>query len=131
MINHDTGPGRPFDGGSVRAGGPAGFEPIEADRWHWTFSDDADVAVDAVAPLFDSQASAEDWLTQNVDGLVDQGVAAVTLFDGDGAVYGPMSLAADDAANDTGDADDAAGPAGTAGTMDTSTVDTTGTGGTR
>jgi hypothetical protein len=127
MIDHDTGAARPLDDGSARYAQPAGFEPIEADRWHWTFSDDADVAVDVLAPLFDSQGSAEDWLTQNVDDLVDQGVAAVTLFDGEGAVYGPMSLSPEDTigtigTDDTDSTDSTVGPDGT--------VDTD-TGGTR
>jgi hypothetical protein len=76
----------------------AGFEPIQADSWHWQFSDEADVAVDLTAPLFESQAAAEDWLTTHVESLQEQGVAAVTLFDGEGAVYGPMSLAPADPA---------------------------------
>ena len=66
------------------------------DSWRWQFSDDADVAVEVLAPLFDSQQSAEEWLTGNFESLQAQGVAAVTLFDGEGAVYGPMSLAPDD-----------------------------------
>lgn len=89
MVTEDTG----LPDGTDRPAGPVGFEPTEADRWRWRFSDEADVVVDAAAPLFDSQESAEDWLIDNAAGLMEQGVAAVALFDGEGAVYGPMPLA--------------------------------------
>ena len=98
MVSEDTsaltGPGDAADGGPGAAD-VSGFEPIEADSWHWQFSDEADVAVDIAAPWFESQDSAEAWLTQHFETLLDQGVAAVTLFDGEGAVYGPMALAAE------------------------------------
>lgn len=41
---------------------------------------------------FDDQADAEEWLGREWSGLLDSGVAAVTLLDGEGEVYGPMSL---------------------------------------
>lgn len=43
---------------------------------------------------FADQASAEAWLTSFYDDLLDEGVAQVSLFDGDRLVYGPMSLEA-------------------------------------
>lgn len=41
---------------------------------------------------FDDQAVAEEWLTANYEDLLDAGTTAVTLFEGDREVYGPMSL---------------------------------------
>ncbi len=99
MVSEDTsaltGPGDAADEGPGAAD-VSGFEPIEADSWHWQFSDEADVVVDNAAPSFESQQSAEAWLTEHFEMLLDQGVAAVTLFDGEGAVYGPMALAAEE-----------------------------------
>ena len=102
MVSEDTraptAPGGAADEGADAAE-VSGFEPIEADSWHWQFSDEADVAVDTAAPSFESQQSAETWLTEHFETLLDQGVAAVTLFDGEGAVYGPMALAAEEDAS--------------------------------
>ena len=41
---------------------------------------------------FDSQAEAEEWLTEHYPDLQDEGVGEVTLLEGDRVVYGPMSL---------------------------------------
>ncbi|HEX4099956.1 MAG: hypothetical protein WAN20_24010 [Pseudonocardiaceae bacterium] len=41
---------------------------------------------------FDDQTAAEQWLSGEWQGLLDGGVAAVTLLDGESVVYGPMSL---------------------------------------
>lgn len=41
---------------------------------------------------FDDQTDAEQWLGSQWQGLLDGGVAAVTLLDGESVVYGPMSL---------------------------------------
>ncbi|MGH3938668.1 MAG: hypothetical protein ACRDTG_08510 [Pseudonocardiaceae bacterium] len=43
---------------------------------------------------FDDQAEAEEWLGREWQGLLDNGVEAVTLLDGADEVYGPMSLRA-------------------------------------
>ena len=45
-----------------------------------------------LVPSFDDQAAAEAWLTDHYDELRDEGVAAVSLLEGDRVVYGPMSL---------------------------------------
>ncbi|WP_040161830.1 SGNH/GDSL hydrolase family protein [Nigerium massiliense] len=55
------------------------------------------IAGDAVNPSyrsgeFPTQADAEAWLTESFDDLLEDGVEAVTLLDGDSVVYGPMSL---------------------------------------
>lgn len=88
MITDDTRPGEPA--------GSSGFEPAQADGWRWLFSDDADVAVEVLAPTFDSRQSAESWVDQNYESLLDQGVAAVSLFDATGAVYGPVPLVSEE-----------------------------------
>jgi hypothetical protein len=41
---------------------------------------------------FDDQTEAEQWLGDEWQDLLDGGVAAVTLLDGDSVIYGPMSL---------------------------------------
>ena len=41
-----------------------------------------------------AQADAESWVGETWADLAGEGVAAVTLFEGDRAVYGPMSLSA-------------------------------------
>ena len=43
---------------------------------------------------FASQADAESWVGEIWSGPADDGVAAVTLFEHDRRVYGPMSLQA-------------------------------------
>lgn len=70
-----------------------GFEPAKQATWQWRFSDTADVVLDRYAPSFASQEAAEAWLAENFGELADDGIAAVSLFDGENAVYGPMSLA--------------------------------------
>jgi len=41
---------------------------------------------------FSDQADAEEWLSFEWQNLLDGGVGAVTLLDGESVVYGPMSL---------------------------------------
>lgn len=41
---------------------------------------------------FPTRSDAESWVGEFWADLADQGVAAVTLFEGDREVYGPMSL---------------------------------------
>jgi hypothetical protein len=76
---------RPTDG-STDAGEPT---------WHWLCADEAGIAVSEPTPSFTSQQAAEDWLREQFEELADDGVAAVTLMDGERAVYGPMYLTAD------------------------------------
>ncbi len=46
-----------------------------------------------VSPPHGNQSDAESWLGEQWRELADAGVAAVTLFEDDRKVYGPMSLA--------------------------------------
>lgn len=55
---------------------------------------------DALAALgfddaFGSQAEAEAWITAGYAELAEQGVTAVSLYEEDRLVYGPMSLEVD------------------------------------
>ena len=43
---------------------------------------------------FPTRSDAETWLGEAYPDLAEDGVAAVTLFEGDREVYGPMSLEA-------------------------------------
>ena len=67
--------------------------------WHWRLEDSSGAAVDPASigvelSGTDNQGDAESWLGENWRGLLEKGVATVTLFDGEDAVYGPMGLAA-------------------------------------
>ena len=44
---------------------------------------------------FPTRSDAESWLGEEWAELAEQGVASVTLFEGERRVYGPMSLAAE------------------------------------
>jgi hypothetical protein len=70
----------------------------EAKPWRWRLEDGAGAEVAAPAELadqaFPSQADAESWVGEFWPDLADAGVAAVTLFEADREVYGPMSLEA-------------------------------------
>lgn len=62
-------------------------------RWRLESSSGAEVAPAGVeSPRFPSQSDAESWVGEVWRELLDAGVDAVTLFDGDRQVYGPMSL---------------------------------------
>ncbi len=63
--------------------------------WHWRLEDSAgnEVAVAEHADQqFPSQGDAESWVGEAWRDLLESGVDAVTLFEGDRLVYGPMSL---------------------------------------
>lgn len=64
--------------------------------WWWRLesSSGAEVAVveEYAGQRFPSQADAESWVGEVWAELADLGVAAVTLFDGEREVYGPMPL---------------------------------------
>ena len=64
--------------------------------WTWRLEDAAgeEVAVDGeyAGQRFPTQAEAESWVGEVWAELADRGVHAVTLYDGDRRVYGPMSL---------------------------------------
>lgn len=63
--------------------------------WRWRLEDSsgAEVSPSGVGtPEFPSQSDAESWVGEAWRELLDAGVDAVTLFEGDREVYGPMSL---------------------------------------
>lgn len=62
--------------------------------YQWRYADEAGVVTDGPAIAFDSQEAAEEWLSDAYAGLLDDGIAEVSLFNDHSAVYGPMALAA-------------------------------------
>lgn len=73
--------------------------PSPAERpWWWRLEDEdgAEVTVDddLAGQRFASQADAESWVGEIWADLAAEGVAAVTLFEHERLVYGPMSLQA-------------------------------------
>ena len=79
---------------------PATFrKPNPAERpWWWRLEDSAGTEVEVSGELADqrfaSQADAESWVGEIWSELAEVGVAAVTLFELERQVYGPMSLSA-------------------------------------
>lgn len=77
---------------------PATFrQPAPTDRpWWWRLENATGVEVTVGAELaeqrFTSQADAESWVGEIWSDLAAEGVDAVTLFENDRQVYGPMSL---------------------------------------
>jgi len=51
-----------------------------------------DLAGAGIGRRFDEQSQAEAWLSEYYEDLADLGVCAVSLFEEDRLVYGPMSL---------------------------------------
>ncbi|MFC7359361.1 hypothetical protein [Nocardioides astragali] len=80
-------------------GQPPTFRPPSASErpWWWRLEDAEGVQV-AVAEYadqrFGTQGDAESWVGEIWAELAEQGVAAVTLFEHERQVYGPMSLSA-------------------------------------
>lgn len=71
--------------------------PTPAERpWWWRLEaaggDEVDVSGDLAGQRFASQADAESWVGEIWSDLAGEGVDAVTLFEHDRQVYGPMSL---------------------------------------
>jgi hypothetical protein len=67
----------------------------QASTWRWRLEDtDGKEVVGATGgdQTFPSQSDAESWVGEIWRDLVEDGVDAVTLFEGDRKVYGPMSL---------------------------------------
>ena len=62
--------------------------------WTWRYETAAGDGVDAEPRVdgFPSQADAETWIGEEWQGLLEAGVDAVTLLEGERVVYGPMSL---------------------------------------
>lgn len=68
--------------------------PAVDGTWWWRAEDETGAVVAAEIPRFATQSDAESWVGEFWADLVDEGASAVTLFDGDREVYGPMSLEA-------------------------------------
>lgn len=71
--------------------------PSPAERpWWWRLEDASGAEVTVEGELadqrFPSQADAESWVGETWPALAEAGVDAVTLFETDRQVYGPMSL---------------------------------------
>lgn len=60
--------------------------------WRWVPDR---VTVEWAEQTFPTQGEAESWLGEFFPDLVETGVRAVTLYEADRRVYGPMSLEAD------------------------------------
>ena len=77
---------------------PSTFRPPSAAErpWWWRMENaaGAEVAVpgEYAERRFASQADAESWVGETWAQLAEEGVDAVSLFEQDRAVYGPMSL---------------------------------------
>jgi hypothetical protein len=72
-----------------------GFVDSAADEWRWLYADEAGIEVDGPPVSFTDQLSAENWLRDNFSELEEQGIATVSLLDGERVFYGPMYLAPD------------------------------------
>ena len=71
--------------------------PSQAERpWWWRLENavgaEMVVAGDLAGQRFANQADAESWVGETWSELAAEGVDAVTLFEHDRQVYGPMSL---------------------------------------
>lgn len=64
--------------------------------WWWRLDDETgtEVKPSGGRQEFPTRADAESWVGEVWQDLADDGVASVTLFEGDREVYGPMSLSA-------------------------------------
>lgn len=65
--------------------------------WHWTTTPElagADATELGLDQTFETQGDAESWLGEFYPELADAGVHAVSLYEEDRPVYGPMDLSA-------------------------------------
>ncbi|MBO9520695.1 MAG: hypothetical protein J7518_04080 [Nocardioidaceae bacterium] len=76
----------PFGSFTASAGAPWWWQLLDADGRVVTPADGRQE--------FPTRADAESWVGEFWAELAEDGVAAVTLFEGDREVYGPMSLEA-------------------------------------
>lgn len=61
--------------------------------WMWRYEDaQGQVLDEPESETFTSRGDAESWIGEAWRDLSDDGVAQVTLLDGDRVVFGPMSL---------------------------------------
>jgi hypothetical protein len=72
------------------------YTPSPTAPWWWQLLDsDGRVVTPADGRQeFPTRADAESWVGEFWADLADDGITAVTLFEGDREVYGPMSLEA-------------------------------------
>lgn len=72
----------------------AGRQAPTAVPWWWQWLDDNGAVKEPPEGRqeFPTRSDAESWIGEVWSELLDQGVAAVTLFEGDREVYGPMPL---------------------------------------
>jgi hypothetical protein len=77
---------------------PPTFRPPQSppQPWRWRLEnasgDEVRISGDLAGQTFASQADAESWVGEFWAELAGEGVDAVTLFEADRPVYGPMSL---------------------------------------
>ena len=72
-----------------------GRAPAPEPAWWWRLETASGEVVESSvhsSQRFESQAEAESWVGEVFADLAAEGVDAVTLFEVDRAVYGPMSL---------------------------------------
>ena len=62
--------------------------------WWWQLLDADGRVVTGQRTEFPTRSDAESWLGESYPDLAEDGVSAVTLFEGEREVYGPMSLEA-------------------------------------
>lgn len=62
--------------------------------YRWRYQDENGREVVGPEVTFEDQIDAEDWLGEQWRGLHTDGVAQVTLLQGESEVYGPMGLGA-------------------------------------
>ncbi|PRZ41343.1 hypothetical protein CLV47_11070 [Antricoccus suffuscus] len=61
--------------------------------WTWRLEAKSDKQFDSIeVPAFDNQSDAETWIGDEWQTLLDHGVDAVTLLEGDRIEYSDMSL---------------------------------------
>ena len=65
---------------------------VDGPWWWQCLGADGEVITPADVPRFPTRSDAESWVGEFWSDLADEGVRAVTLFEGDREVYGPMSL---------------------------------------
>ena len=75
-------------------GGAFTTRSSETVPWWWQQLDADGQVIAAERTEFPTRSDAESWLGEAYPDLAEEGVASVTLFEGDREVYGPMSLAA-------------------------------------
>lgn len=76
---------------------PTFRQPSASERpWWWELRDEAGsvMELEEFDQRFHNQGDAESWVGEIWAELAEHGVASVTLFEHDRAVYGPMSLSA-------------------------------------